>query len=224
MPINIPVVRTRWRILLKLLVLVLLIIAANFVSSWIVDSLHVEIRPSNEDFVHRVLVTAAVAHALLIAIPFVPGVEVGITLIAMMGPAIVMLVYVSTVVGLLLSFVVGRLVSLKLLANLFEDLSLHRASRLISAIEPMDRTERLNYLVSKAPNRLVPFLLRHRYLALAILINVPGNVVIGGGGGIALLAGASKLYSLPGYLATIALAVSPVPIAVLIFGKNVLSG
>lgn len=223
MPINTSIVRTHWQILLKLLVLIALIIAANFVSSWIVDSLHVEIRPSNEDFVHRMLVTAAVAHAVLIAIPFVPGVEVGITLIAMLGPAIVLLVYVSTVVGLLLSFIVGRLVSLRWLANLLEDINLRQASRLISAIEPMDRTERLNYLVSKAPNRFVPFLLRHRYLALAVLINVPGNVVIGGGGGISLLAGASKLYSIPGYFVTIALAVSPVPIAVLIFGKDVLS-
>ena len=35
----------------------------------------------------------------LIAIPFVPGVEVGLALIAMLGPAIALLVYVATVAG-----------------------------------------------------------------------------------------------------------------------------
>jgi hypothetical protein len=84
--------------------------------------------------------------------------------------------------------------------------------------------DRLTFLASKAPNRYVPFLLRHRYLALAVLVNLPGNIVIGGGGGIALVAGASRLYSLPRFVATIAIAVSPVPLAVLVFGKEILSG
>jgi hypothetical protein len=165
-----------------------------------------------------------VAYALLIAIPFVPGVEIGLTLIGMLGPRIVFLVYVSTLAGLFASFVVGRLVSLTWLAKLFETLNFNRASQLLNTVEPMDRKERLTFLVSKAPNRLIPFLLRHRYGALAIAINLPGNIVIGGGGGISLMAGASKLYSVPGFIATIALAVSPIPIAILIFGTDFLSG
>ena len=41
---------------------------------------------------------------------------------------------------------------------------------------------------------------------------------------IALTAGVSRLFSPVGFLLTIALAVSPVPLAVLIFGRQVLGG
>lgn len=60
--------------------------------------------------------------------------------------------------------------------------------------------------------------------ALFIVINLPGNIFVGGGGGIAMIAGASRLYTLPGFLVTIVLAVAPVPLAILIFGTEFLSG
>ncbi len=167
---------------------------------------------------------SAVAYALLIAIPFVPGVEIGLTLIGVLGPAIVFLVYMSTLAGLSLSFAVGRLISLGALITILDDLQLHRTSQLLRTIEPRSMEDRLAFFVSKAPNRWVPFLLRHRYFALAVVVNLPGNILIGGGGGIALMAGASRLYSLPGFLMTIALAVSPVPLAILFFGQEILPG
>ncbi len=166
---------------------------------------------------------AAVAYAVLIAVPFVPGVEVGLALIAMLGPGIVFLVYLCTVTGLCIAFAVGRLASLSWLAELLEGVNLIRGSALVRTIEPMAQEERLTFLLSNAPNRLVPFLLRHRYVALAVIVNVPGNIVIGGGGGISLMAGASRLYSITGFLVTILLAVTPVPIAVLILGEQLLS-
>ncbi len=60
--------------------------------------------------------------------------------------------------------------------------------------------------------------MRYRYLALAVALNVPGNYLIGGGGGIALFAGVTRLYSIPGFLLTIIVAVAPVPLAVMMFG------
>ena len=84
--------------------------------------------------------------------------------------------------------------------------------------------DRLAFITSKAPNRYVPLLLRHRYIALAVVVNIPGNVIIGGGGGIALMAGISRLYTLPGFLIAIAIAVAPLPLAILLFGEDVLSG
>jgi hypothetical protein len=95
---------------------------------------------------------------------------------------------------------------------------------LLATIEPMNVEDRLAFLLSNTPNRIVPFLIRHRYFALAIVVNVPGNIILGGGGGIALIAGASKLFSLSGFLATIALAVAPVPLAILVFGNEILAG
>ena len=43
---------------------------------------------------------------------------------------------------------------------------------------------------------------------------MPGNVLIGGGGGIAMVAGLSRLYSLAGFLLAVGVAVAPVPLAV----------
>jgi hypothetical protein len=224
MQLDASAIRGPWRGLLKLGLLVVLIVAANLAAGWIAGLLKFELLPSNEEFVHRMIMTAAVVYAVLLAVPFVPGIEIGLALIAMLGPPIVFLVYVSTVAGLSLSFAVGRLISLKGLIRLFDDLRLQRASRLLATIEPLSREERLAFLHAKAPRRLVPFLLRHRYLSLAILFNLPGNFLIGGGGGIALIAGLSGLYSTPLFLATLVVAVSPVPIAILVFGDKILAG
>jgi hypothetical protein len=224
MRLNASAITIPWRGLLKLCLLVLVIVAANLVAGWIAVLLNFELLPSNEDVVHRMIMTAALVYAVLLAVPFVPGIEIGLALIGMLGPPIVFLVYVSTVAGLSLSFAAGRLISLAGLIKLFDDLRLRRASRLLAKIEPMSLDERLAFLHSKAPQRFVPFLLRHRYLSLAILFNLPGNFLIGGGGGIALVAGMSGLYSPHQFFATLAIAVSPLPIAILIFGTDFLPG
>jgi hypothetical protein len=216
--------RGRWRVLLKLGGLIVLIVAANFAADGVAEALRFEVRPSNEDLVHRMVMISAVTYALLIAIPFVPGIEIGLTLIGMLGPPIVFLVYLSTLAGLSTGFIVGRLISLEGLIGLLDDLRVRKASGLLRTIAPLAMEDRLAYLVANAPNRFVPFLLRHRYIALAIVLNLPGNIVIGGGGGIALMAGASRLYSVPGFLVTIVLAVAPVPLAILVFGNEILSG
>jgi hypothetical protein len=60
--------------------------------------------------------------------------------------------------------------------------------------------------------------LRHRYIALALAVNVPGNAVIGGGGGIMMVAGLSGIFApLPTFVA-IAFAVSPVPLTIMLLG------
>ena len=214
----------RVQVLLKLVYLILLIIAANFAADWVVDALKLELRPSNDDLIHRTIIISAIIFGVLLAVPFVPGAEIGLSLIGMFGPKIIFLVYLCTLAGLLTSFIVGRLISLNALIKLFEDLQFQKPSQLLRRFEPLKMEDRLAFLVSEAPNRLVPFFLRHRYLALAIVVNLPGNILIGGGGGIALMAGASRLYSLPGFLVTIAIGVSPVPLAVLIFGQGILPG
>jgi hypothetical protein len=76
----------------------------------------------------------------------------------------------------------------------------------------------LDYLLQIAPTRVVPFLLRHRYLALALAFNLPGNALIGGGGGIALLAGLSRQFRYPHYLLMLCLAIAPVPVLLLLTG------
>lgn len=208
----------------KVLTLVLLVVLANVAADGLVELLQLEIRPSNEEAVHRIIMTAALAYALLMAVPCVPGVEIGLAMIGMLGPPIVFLVYLCTLAGPLTSFTIGRLIPLASLAGIFADVRLHKASRFLATLHPMKGKERFAFLVSSSSNRYVPFLLCHRYIALALVINAPGNIVIGGGGGIALVAGASRIYSLFGFLVTIVIAVSPVPLAILLLRGGIMVG
>ena len=69
-----------------------------------------------------------------------------------------------------------------------------------------------------APPRWLALLSAHRYLELAVSLNLPANAVVGGGGGgggIALLCGMSGQFARWAYLLTIAIATSPVPILML---------
>ncbi|MDH4093862.1 MAG: hypothetical protein OEV81_03655 [Betaproteobacteria bacterium] len=51
---------------------------------------------------------------------------------------------------------------------------------------------------------------------IALAINLPGNALIGGAGGIGLVAGMSGILSFPRYALTIAAATTPVPVLMLI--------
>ena len=220
-----PAVRAigfRTRLIVTIVALIALIVTANLVANEIAAALDFEIRPSNEDMVHRALMTLSVVYALMLAIPFVPGAEIGLAMLATLGPVVVMLVYLCTIAGLSLSFLVGRLIPLTTLERLFAELNMLRAGKLIRRLEPLDHEARLRLLVRNSPSRVVPALLRHRYIALAVVLNLPGNFLIGGGGGIALIAGVSKLYTVTGFLVTIAIAVAPVPLAVYLFGTDFL--
>ena len=212
----------RWRGIVKILVLAALLVLLNFVARDAFEALDFKIRPGNEDAVHRTIMASAALYALLLAVPFVPGAEIGIALMVMLGPPIAVLVYLCTVAGLSLSFVLGRLIPHRVLARTARDFRLEQTARLLEAIEPLNRNQRLDLLISISSKRLLPWLLRYRYLALAVALNVPGNYLVGGGGGIALVAGASRVYTIPGFLLTVLLAVSPVPLAVLIFGTGIL--
>jgi hypothetical protein len=211
-----------WVTFAKLLCLIALLIAANYLAYSIADILNFKVGPDNKEAVHRTVLVSAVLYTVLLAIPFVPGAEVGWALIAMLGPPVAFLVYICTVAGLSLSFVAGRLIPLPGLIRLSENIKLVRLSALLREIEPLGVEERLAFLANRTPNRYLPFLLRHRYLALAVAVNVPGNFLIGGGGGIALFAGISRVYSIPGFLATIILSVAPIPVAVYFFGSDFL--
>jgi hypothetical protein len=212
----------RWQTLFKVTLLIGLIVAGNYLTHAITGALNFDIRPSNEDAVHRSIIIAATLYSILLAIPFVPGAEIGLALMAMLGPPIAMLVYLCTLAGLTVGYTVGRLVPLAVLIAFMERAGMTRAAAFLKSIENLDGQQRLQVLMERAPNRFLPFLLRHRYLSLAVALNLPGNFIVGGGGGIALFAGISRLFSVPAFILTVALAVSPVPLAVFFLGRHVL--
>lgn len=179
---------------------------------WLLGFLDSEISPISKNSVDMMIFTAAAVFIITSALPFVPGAEIGFGLILVFGGRIAILVYVSMVVALFLAFLVGRLVPLTSVARGFEFLGLRRAHALLNGLAPLNGEQRLAWLMEHAPRRLVPLVLHHRYLALVVLFNLPGNSIIGGGGGIALTAGLSGVFPISAFLAVTALAVAPVPL------------
>jgi|UPI00047F66EA hypothetical protein len=56
----------------------------------------------------------------------------------------------------------------------------------------------------------------HENLMIAVALNLPGNVLIGGGGGIGLISGMSNLCPFPKYILFVDLAITPLPILFLL--------
>jgi hypothetical protein len=218
--VSIDLVRSYLSIAWKIVLLVGLLIAASYAGDWVMSQLAPHLTPSTERPVHRLIMIAISIYVLLMMLPFVPGFEIGLGMIAMFGPKIAPLVYGGTVLALLLSFLVGRLVPQHAIVHMFEVLRLSRASRLLQQLEQLDQSERLQFLLQNASTRIVPFLLRHRFLAIMVALNIPGNALIGGGGGICLVAGFSRLFTFPRYALAVAVAVSPVPLMVFITGAQ----
>lgn len=201
----------RWRWLVLIAVYITLLLGGWFVGQHLFDIAAIDVRPGNEPMVHKLIVIAVLVYVLASAIPFVPGAEVGFALLMVFGPRVALLVYGGMVTALLLAYGVGRLVPASSIGAGLAACGFSRAQGLVLRLAPLDASARLALLVEGAPRRLVPFLLRHRHVGLAVLLNLPGNSVVGGGGGIALCAGMSGLFPLPGFLAVVLLAAAPVP-------------
>ena len=56
-----------------------------------------------------VLVVGAAIYILLLSLPFVPGVELGIFLMCAFGKEGIVFVYIATVTGLVIAFLMGRM-------------------------------------------------------------------------------------------------------------------
>lgn len=167
------------------------------------------------------IVAVLVVYAVLLAMPFVPGVEIGLALLMIQGATAAPVVYGATVGGLSLAFLVGQTVSLVWLIGVLRDLHLRRIAGWLEQIDALPRGDRLSSMQAKLPRWLVPFVVKYRYATVAIAINTPGNIAVGGGGGIMLVAGLSRLFSTPAMLLVIALATAPVPLAVWLWGVGV---
>lgn len=204
----------RWLILL----LVYLVIFGGgwYAGHLLMDVVAVHMTPQNEARMDTMLAIAGGAFVATSAIPFVPGAEIGIGMIMVFGAKVALLVYFGMVVALMASYCVGRFVPASSVAAALGYFGLRKARDLVQKLAPLDAEERLALLSATAPRRVIPILLRYRYLTLIVLFNMPGNSVIGGGGGIAFTAGLSGLYSLPAYFATVLFAVAPLPLLVLL--------
>lgn len=199
-----------WQGLVALAVIAGIIFAAANLADWVKAAIGFEITDRNRDELIRIILITVLIQAVLMSLPFVPGVELGLILITVLGPIAAPYVYAGCALALLISYGVGRLVPPHRTAGTFRRLRLHRAADAVARHEAASPAERLDMLLGRfaLSGSLAA---RYRYVAIGLAITTPGNIVIGGGGGIALMAGLSRLFSPPGYILTVLIAVAPIP-------------
>ncbi len=207
-----PAETAKLKLLVKILLLIGCLVLINYGGGLVVHKLNFQLWPEHEHLIVTMLWLSIGVYILWMAMPFVPGIELGLALMVMLGSPGVVLVYVCTLLSLSLSFAVGRLIPLKAFARFLGWLHLNKARDLVLKLEPMNPQERFDILLQSAPSKIVPFLLQHRYLMIALILNLPGNALIGGGGGIGLIAGMSKLYTFPRFFLLISVAITPLPL------------
>lgn len=203
---------------LRVGILIAVIVLATWGVHLIRDALDLQIRPDNEQQVHKAIMIGAVAYIALLAMPFVPGAEIGIALLAGFGAAIAPLIYVCTVAAMMLAFTIGRFLPISALEQFFRVLRLTRAADLVARAASLSKDDRLEMLLEGQSKRTVSIAVRYRYVAIALAVNMPGNSIIGGGGGIMIVAGLSGIFTPLATFLTIVIAVSPVPLAVMFLG------
>lgn len=203
------------RTALRAALLAALLAGLYFGSGWLEGRLAARFMPLYAAYGTPVLTVVGALYVVALSLPYVPGIEISLALLMVLGAEGVALVYGCTLLALCLSYGAGRLIPPRAIARLFGWLHAHRAQALVLRLAPLGPDERLALLTEAAPARFIPWLLRHRYLAVAIAFNLPGNALVGGGGGIGLVAGMSGLFRFPRYAAMVCIAICPIPLLVL---------
>jgi len=166
------------------------------------------------------LIFILLLYALLIATPFMPGIEVGVALLMLQGSTIAPLVYLSTILGLMLAYLIGHHVPIKWLHRVLCDVGLSRLCVYLEKIEATSIEDRLAAQRDYLPKWLAKLTVDYRYISIGVLLNVPGTFAIGGGGGILMAAGFSRLFTTWRILLTLAIFTLPVPLFVWLTGVS----
>lgn len=206
----------RW--LLLLTIYAVLIGGGWALGHWFSQWAGIDARPIDESEIGRMVMAVLAVYVVASATPFVPGAEIGFGLIVVLGARIAPLVYLCMVLALVLAYCMGRFVPARASAAIFGGLGLEQARDIVLRTAELDTEDRISMMIAHSPRRFVPFLLKHRYIALALALNTPGNSLVGGGGGLAFAAGMSGLFPAIPFIATAALAAAPIPVFILLTG------
>lgn len=141
------------------------------------------------------LILSCLLYTLVLALPFAPGMELGLLIMAVFGLPGVLGAWLATILGLTVAYIVGRA---------------FRTTPFVSRLRDRWQTANPPKSIAKA----LGLLQKMPYLALALLINMPGNTLLGGGGGISMSLGAFGLLKLRYFIPTVALATCVIPLFV----------
>ncbi|MDX1341810.1 MAG: hypothetical protein R3227_05635 [Reinekea sp.] len=137
-------------------------------------------------------------YALILIIPFAPGMEIGLMIMALFSVPGIIGAWLATIVGLTLAFALGR------------------AGRHLPWVQNLLHKLQNNTQRPKSLQWIRTTLANYPHLSIAFLINAPGNTLVGGGGGIAVVSGAIGRVSVLGFFVTVALATSCIPLLLLL--------
>ncbi|WP_340151738.1 hypothetical protein [uncultured Sneathiella sp.] len=166
----------------------------------------------NEPVIHRFVITAFAAFVVAAAIPFVPGAEIGFALLFIFGGKAAPLVYAGMVLALVIAYSAAIFLPLPRIVDTLSWLGLTKASDFVAKLANASAADREEMLANALPLSFGDHLLRNRYLVLAIALNTPGNSLLGGGGGLAFIAGKSGVFGFWPFVFTVIVAIAPVPL------------
>ncbi len=199
----------------KVLLLVASVTALNYAGHWLTEYLNQQVWPHNPQYLDRIIMVLMLAFFTFMAVPFLPAIEISLLLLVLVDVRGVVLIYVLTILALSLAYAIGHRVPLLVLVRILAFFHLTKAAAIFARIAETDRGSRLQLMQQEINSAMAQRWLQHRYLFLAVLLNMPGNSVVGGGGGIAMVCGMSGLVSYPKFLLTIMLAALPIPLVVI---------
>lgn len=215
------------KLVIKIALVVVLVILAIIGSHWTMRLLD-----TYQDVPHikwGLIFILLVSYALLLSVPFVPGLEIGVFVMMLDGGRLAPLAYLAALAGLSLSFFIGRRLGrpvrdeelLQRILGLFQRLRLTKAGDLLVHVIPLSPSERVAFLYEHLPGWLAPLALKLRYGLLALLLNVPGNSVLGGGGGLALMAGLSGTFGPVAGVLSMAIGLAPIPLGMYFWAETI---
>ena len=159
--------------------------------------------------------------AALIAIPFMPRVTLSLSVILLFGPDAAPPVWLATVAGVMLAFGLGRLAPMGLIRPVLARAGIEARARAIAPGSGLPEAARLDLLFGG--HRWTRALVRWRYGAAALLLVVPGNILLGSAGGIGMLCGLSRAFHPVLYALAVAVPLAPLPLAIWLFGIDILN-
>ncbi len=155
------------------------------------------------------------AYALALAVPFFPGIEIGLAIIAMFGKTGALASYSATILGLMLAFFAGRRIPVSWRRAVFRYLRKDRRGKQGSNRRDSAPGAGRGPKRGLLPGSAARLLARYRYPGVGLALNIPGNSAVGGGGGIAMMCGMSRHFKTRWFFLTVCIATSPVPFLIL---------
>ena len=95
----------------KLLLLVIAVVLINFGGSWLARQIDFQLFPRHDSMLQLAIAGCALLYIILMAIPFLPGIEIGLALMLLLGNKGALLVYLCTLLALSISFTIRGFVS-----------------------------------------------------------------------------------------------------------------